>query len=148
MDEKVKSALKSFFAAQGKLHEFGVIGSKHYIDDIAVYLCTEVYGLEPVGKGNKGLGYEGLIGSSRVAVRLTNCPTDTPVRIPAPVTFDELIVVLGPKSWMRPEGIDAEFIFYRLEKEEVLDRFRESNGIYLGDAEVLPVEPDKVVSLG
>ena len=147
MDEKVKSALRDFFAAQGKLHELGVIGSKHYIDDIAVYLCSRIYGMEPVGKGEKGLGYEGLIGTSRVAVRLTNCPTGTPVRIAAPVAFDELIVVLGPNSWMRPEGIDAEFITYRLGKEEVLDRFQESNGIYKGDAGILPAQPDKLVNL-
>lgn len=147
MDERVKAALKSFFTAQGKLHEFGVIGSKHHIDDIAVYLGSDVYGMEPVGKGQKGLGYEGLIGDSKIAVRLTNCPTGTPIRIPAPVTFDELIVVLGPKSWMRPEGIDADFICYRLGKDEVLDRFKESNGMYLGDAGALPAHPDKVLSL-
>jgi hypothetical protein len=147
MDEKVKSALRDFFAAQGKLHELGVIGSKHYIDDIAVYLCSRIYGMEPVGKREKGLGYEGLIGTSRIAVRLTNCPTGTPVRIAAPVAFDELIVVLGPNSWMRPEGIDAEFITYRLGKEEVLDRFQESNGIYTGDAGILPAQPDKLVNL-
>jgi hypothetical protein len=147
MDENVRSALKSFFTAQGKLHELGVIGSKHYIDDIAVYLGSEVYGMEPVEKGQKSLGYEGLIGDSKVAVRLTNCPTGTPIRVPAPVAFDELIVVLGPNSWMRPEGIDGEFICYRLGKDDVLDRFKESNGMCLGDAEALPVEPDKVVSL-
>ncbi len=147
MDEKVKSALRDFFAAQGKLHEFGVIGSKHYIDDIGVYLCSRIYGMEPVGKRGKDPGYEGLIGASRVAVRLTNCPTGTPIRIATPVAFDELIVVLGPNSWMRPEGIDAEFIAYRLGKEEVLERFRESNGIYSGDAEILPAQPDKLLSL-
>ena len=148
MDEKIKLALRNFFAAQGKLHEFGVIGSKHYIDDIAVYLCSRIYGMDPVGKKGKDPGYEGLIGSSRVAVRLTNCPTGTPIRITAPIHFDELIVVLGPNSWMRPEGINAEFICYRLDKEVVLARFRESNGTYSGDAEVLPEHPDKVVSLG
>jgi len=103
--------------------------------------------MEPVGKGQKDLDYEGLIGDSRVAVRLTNCPTGTPIRIAAPVDFDELIVVLGPKSWMRPEGIDAEFICYRLDKDGVLGRFRESNGMYLGDADALPDEPDKLISL-
>ena len=148
MDENVRSALRDFFTAQGKLHEFGVIGSKHYIDDIAVYLGSELYGMEPVEKGQKGLGYDGMIGDSKVAVRLTNCPTGTPVRIPAPVAFDELVVVLGPKSWMRPEGIDAEFICHRLGKEEVLERFQESNGMYLGAVEALPTEPDKVVRLG
>lgn len=147
MDEKVKSALRDFFTAQRKLHEFGVIGSKHYIDDIGVYLCSRIYRLEPVIKKGKDLGYEGLIDTSRIAVRLTNCPTGTPVRIAAPVSFDELIVVLGPNSWMRPEGINAEFITYRLSKEEVLDRFRESNGIYSGDAGILPVQPDKLLSL-
>jgi hypothetical protein len=147
MDDKIKLALRDFFAAQGKLHEFGVIGSKHYIDDIAVYLCSRIYGMEPVGKKGKDIGYEGLIGTSRVAVRLTNCPTGTPVRIAAPVAFDELIVVLGPNSWMRPEGIDGEFIFYRLRKDEVRDRFRESNGIYSGDTEILPAQPDKLLSL-
>ena len=103
--------------------------------------------MEPVIKKGKDLGYEGLIDTSRIAVRLTNCPTGTLVRIAAPVSFDELIVVLGPNSWMRPEGINAEFITYRLSKEEVLDRFRESNGIYAGDAGILPVQPDKLLSL-
>ena len=106
-----------------------------------------IYGMEPVEKGEKGLGYEGLIGTSKVAVRLTNCPTGTPIRISAPVAFDELIVVLGPNSWMRPEGIDDEFITYRLGKKEVLNSFRESNGIYSGDAGILPAQPDKLVNL-
>jgi hypothetical protein len=89
-----------------------------------------------------------MIGDSKVAVRLTNCPTGTPIRVPAPVAFDELIVVLGPNSWMRPEGIGGEFICYRLGKAEVLARFRKVNGMYLGDSGALPAEPDRVVSLG
>jgi hypothetical protein len=147
MDEKVKLALRDFFAAQGQLHELSVIGSKHYIDDIALYLCSTVFGMEPVGKRGKDPGYEGMIDTSKVAVRLTNCPSGTPVRVAAPIAFDELIVVLGPNSWMRPEGTDAEFIFYRLDREEVLDRFRESKGIYSGDAGSLPAQPHKLLSL-
>ena len=147
MDERTKSALRDFFTAQGRLHERGVIGSKHYIDDIAVYLCSAIYGMETVGKGRSDPGYDGTLGTSRIAVRLTNCPTGTPIRIAEPVAFDELIVVLGPNSWMRPEGIDAEFIFYRLGKEEVLDGFQESGGIYSGGVEILPSQPDRLLSL-
>ena len=116
----VWDALHQFFAAQKTLNQLGVIHSRDYIGDIGRYLCRAVYGMQPAEKA----GYDGIVGGSRVLVRINNCPTGTPVRVGAPRNFDELIVVLGPNSWLRPAGAAAGLLFYRFTQQEVLEQFQ------------------------
>jgi len=79
MDKDVSAALGEFFSGQKKLNQLGIIHSRDYIGDIGRYLCQQVYGMEVPG-GRPQPGYDGTIGPSRVAVRINNCPTGTPVR--------------------------------------------------------------------
>ena len=130
MDKDVLEALGRFFSAQRSLNQLGVINSRDYIGDIGRYLCQAVYGME-VAKGRPQPAYDGMIGPSRVAVRINNCPTGTPVRVNEPLDFDELIVILGPHCFLRPQGVASNLIFYRFTPDEVRQRFKATGGGYV-----------------
>jgi len=84
---------------------------------------------------------------SSVAVRLNNCPVGTPVRLAEPFDFDELIVVLGPNCFLRPEGVASDFIFYRFTPEEVRQRFKKTKSGYVGGGGVFDRTYDKVLNI-
>jgi len=146
MDKAVSEALGEFFSGQKKLNQLGVINSRDYIGDIGRYLCQQVYGME-VPRGRPQPGYDGTIGSSRVAVRMNNCPTGTPVRVNEPFEFDELIVVLGPNCFLRPDGVASDFIFYRFTPDATRERFKATNGAYIAGRQVFDRSYDKTLNI-
>ena len=146
MNQETKEALKQFFSAQKKLNQLGVIQSRDYIGDIGRHLCQIVYNLE-LPKSRRQASYDGTIGSSKVQVRINNCPIGTPVRLAEPFEYDELIVVLGPNCFLRPQNIEDDFIFYRFTREEALKRFKTPSGNYIGTRRVFAQGHDKVLSL-
>ena len=146
MDNEAEEALKQFFSAQKKLNQLGIIHSRDYIGDIGRYLCQAVYGMEPV-KSPWQAGYDGTIDSSKVQVRINNCPHGTPVRLAEPAEYDEVIVVLGPNCFLRPENVDGDFIFYRFTREEALKRFKFLSGRYVGGRGTFSQGHDKVLNL-
>ena len=146
MDHETKEALKQFFSSQKELNQLGIIHSRDYIGDIGRYLCQVMYNLE-LPKSPRQLGYDGTIGTSKVQVRINNCPIGTPVRLDDTIEFDELIVVLGPNCKLRPENIEDDFIFYRFIREEALKKFKASSGRYIGGRDTFSQGYDRVLSL-
>ena len=146
MNQETKEALKGFFSAQERLNQLGIIHSRDYIGDIGRYLCQIVYNLE-LSKSRRQASYDGTIGESRVQVRINNCPIGTPVILSEPFEYDELIVVLGPNCFLRPQNIEDDFIFYRFTREEALKRFRTPSGRYTGGRSMFAQGHDKVLSL-
>jgi hypothetical protein len=144
MDRQVREALGQFFAAQRKLNQLGIIHSRDYVGDIARYLCTVVYGMEPAGRR---ASCDGTIGPSRIRVCFNNCPVGHPVKLDEPLEYDEAIVVLGPNSSLRPEGVDAEFILYRFDRDEISARFKTPRGQFVGRRDAFAQGYDRVVSL-
>ena len=108
--------------------------------------CQIAYNLELL-KSPRQADYDGMIGSSRVQVRINNCPIGTPVRLDDTIEFDELIVVLGPNCFLRPENVKGDFIFYRFTREEALKRFKAPSGKYIGGRSVFSQGHDKVLIL-
>jgi len=146
MDKETKEALRQFFSTQKKLNQLGIIHSRDYIGDIGRYLCQDAYGLE-LPKSPRQADYDGMIGTSKVQVRINNCPIGTPVRLAEPFECDELIVVLGPGCFLRPENVEGDFIFYRFTREEALNKFKASSSGYIGGRSTFSEGHDKVLSL-
>ena len=146
MEREIADSLKQFFSAQKRLNELGIIHSRDYIGDIGRHLCQLVYGME-LPKGRPLAAYDGMIGESRVAVRINNCPIGTPVRLMEPLDFDELIVILGPGCFLRPAGVASDFIFYRFSPEQARERFKETKGGYVGGRGAFDRAYDKVLNL-
>lgn len=146
MEREVVQAMKAFLSAQKRLNELGVINSGDYIGDIGRYLCQLAYGLA-IPEGGRPAGYDGMVGSSRVAVRMNNCPVGTVVRVNEPLDFDELIVILGPNCSLRPAGVASDFILYRLRPDEVQQRFKATKGGYVGGSDAFDRNYDKALNL-
>jgi hypothetical protein len=146
MDQEIESALRGFFAAQARLAELGVIHSRDYIGDIARYLCTIVYGLKPK-RSRRPAGYDGTIGAAKTRVLVNNCPTGTKVRLVEPLEFEHLVVVLGPNSTLRPEGLEETFVLYRFTMDEAIERFRTPGGHYIAGKAVFAQGYDRTLSL-
>jgi len=146
MDNEVKEGLSQFFSAQKRLNQLGIINSRDYIGDIGRYLCQAVYNMESV-KNPWQAGYDGMIGTSKVQVSINNCPHGTPVRLAEPAEYDEVIVVLGPNCFLRPQSLHGDFIFYRFTREEALKKFKFSSGRYIGGRSTFAHGHDKVFSM-
>lgn len=146
MNQDTKKALKDFFSGQKKLNQLGIIRSKNYLDDVGKYLCKVMYNLE-LTKSRRQASYDGMIGTSKIQIKINNCPTGTPVRLVEPIKFDELIVVLAPNSFLRPENIQHDFIFYKFTREEALKKFKTSSGNYIGGKKIFSQGYDKNLSL-
>ena len=61
--------------------------------------------------------------------------------------WDELIVVLGPNCFLRPEGTQDDFVFYRFSREEVREAFKAARGSYVSGKSVFSRGHDRVLSL-
>ena len=146
MNQETKEALEQFFSAQKKLNQLGIIHSREYLGDISRYLCQGIYDLELAESGQQA-GYDGMIGTSKIQVRANNCPVGTPVRLNEPFEFDELIVVLAPNCFLRPENFQDEFVFYRFSIEEALKKFRTPSGEYIGGKDLFSQGYDRVLNL-
>jgi hypothetical protein len=124
----------------------GVIHSRDYIGDIARYLCTIVYGFEPK-RSRQPAGYDGTIDTAKTRVQVNNCPTGTKVMLSEPLEFEQLVVVLGPNSTLRPGGLEETFIFYRFSRKEVIERFRTPAGRYVAGKTVFAQGHDRTLGL-
>ncbi len=152
MNQETKEALKEFFSGQVKLNRLGIIQSRDYIGDIGEYLCTVIYDLELPKRGQQTRqapyeGYDGVIGTSKIQVRINNCPLGTPVPLSGPFEYDELIVVLGPNCKLRPDNVQDDFIFYKFTREEALKKFKLPSGKYVGGKSLFSQGHDKVLNL-
>jgi hypothetical protein len=146
MDEETRRALRGFLTAQAKLAQLGVIHSRDYIGDIARYLCAEAYDFEP-RRSRQPAGHDGTIDGVKTRVQVNNCPTGTKVMLGEPLAFEQLVVVLGPNSTLRPEGLEETFICYRFTKEEVIEQFRTPAGRYVAGKTIFAQGYDRTLSL-
>jgi hypothetical protein len=146
MDPETNQALREFLAAQAKLAQMGVIHSRDDIGDIARHLCTLVYGLKPK-RSRQPAGHDGTIGGTRTRVQVNNCPTGTKVMLAEPLEFEQLVVVLGPNSTLRPDGLEETFIFYRFTKEQVSEKFRTPAGHYVAGKGIFAQGYDRTLDL-
>jgi hypothetical protein len=146
MDQEVKRALRGFLAAQVQLAQLGVIHSRDYIGDIAKHLCTVAYGFEP-RRSRQPAGYDGTIGAIKTRVQVNNCPTGTKVMLAGPLEFEQLVVILGPNSTLRPDGLEDTFVLYRFTRQEVIEQFKTPGGRYIAGKRVFAQGYDRTLSL-
>jgi hypothetical protein len=146
MDEETKHALRGFLSTQAKLAQLGVIHSRDYIGDIARYVCAIVYDFEPK-RSRHPAGYDGTIGTVRTRVQINNCPTGTKVMLAEPLEFEQLVVMLGPNSTLRPDGLEETFVLYKYTKKQVIERFKTPGGRYIAGKRVFAQGHDRTLSL-
>jgi hypothetical protein len=112
MTEAQSSAIAQFFAAVERLKSLKVIRSDKYLGDIAEFICKDQFGLELATSGRQP-GYDGHIKNKRIQVKFAG-GSSTTVDCGDPKKYDELFILLGPKSVLRSESKPKGFVAFRI----------------------------------
>jgi len=126
MNPEQASCIDEFFAVVEKLKTLSIIRSHKYLGDIAEFICTSQFGMSLAHSGRQP-GHDGLIGDARVQVKF-NGATSTTVDCGDPDEYDELIVVLGPSSVLRPASRSERYVVYRISSDRVKTKTPHSDG--------------------
>ena len=102
MNDTEKELLRNFFGFTANLIEAGIVRSDKVLGDIAEWLCVKNFDLVLCQSGRHP-GFDGHIGSRRVQVKMHNSPEGNNLSVGKPSAYDELIVVIGPRSKLRIE---------------------------------------------
>ncbi|TGU74578.1 hypothetical protein E4633_03695 [Geomonas terrae] len=129
MTDSEKTLMRAFFHSAEKLYEANIVRSDKLLGDIGEWLCVKRYGLV-LEQSGRHPGYDGLIGNRRVQVKVHNSPEGTNLNVGDPEKYDELIVILGPRSRLRPGSRSFTFHFYRFTAAEVEADMKRSSGYY------------------
>jgi hypothetical protein len=102
-------ALKNYFQGQKSLLSLGVIKGKSPDIEIAQYLANRLFSSKPNRKVlfHNGKGIE--------------------ITFNKPISFSELVVVLGPDSSLRQKGSGEDFLLFRYTQDQVRVRFSMEN---------------------
>ncbi|WP_223481376.1 MULTISPECIES: hypothetical protein [unclassified Pseudomonas] len=133
--------IREFFMCASKLLDAGVVRSDKLLGDIGEWLCVQQYGLL-LEKSGRHPGYDGTIGESRVQVKVHNSPEGTNLNVGNPAKYDELIVVLGPRSRLRVSAELCAFHIYRFSSPEVFSLMKRESGYYCAKKIFASADPD------
>jgi hypothetical protein len=119
MTHDQETAITAFFDAVGKLEQVKVIRSSRFLGDISEFLCAEMFGTSLVSDLRQP-GHDGIQEDRRVQVKFNNSPTGNNINVGNPDKYEELIVVIGPRSKLREiEHGKDEFRFYCFTSDDV-----------------------------
>ena len=143
MLEKHAALIQELFACTSTLLEAGIVRSDKILGDIGEWLCVQKYGLVLESSGRHP-GYDGKIGKSRVQVKVHNSPAGTNLSVGNPEQYDELIVIVGPRSRLRVSEVDATFHVYRFPSAEVKRLMKRNSGHYFAKGILKNSKPDAI----
>lgn len=104
-----------------------MIRSDKVLGDLAEWICVEFYGVSLATSG-RNPGYDGVIGERKVQVKAHNSPKGTNLNVGNPDKYDELIVLIGPRSLLRVGPSGQTFHVYRFTADHVNAHFRRDSG--------------------
>jgi hypothetical protein len=137
-------ALRSFTSAVKELGAAGVTRSHRYLGDIAEFLCADAFGIN-LAKNLREVGYDGHREQIKVQIKY-NGSKKTNVDLGNPLHYQEVYIVLGPESVVRPIFHLAEFLVYRFTSDEVM-HMRTAKGKYSCAKGQLPSAPLKAIHI-
>lgn len=119
MTSDQESALAAFFEAVDRLEKVGIIRSSRFLGDIGEFLCADAFGTV-LAEQLRLPGHDGVHDEKRVQIKFNNSPTGNNINVGNPDNYDELVVVIGPRSKLRESQHEpGEFRFYRFSSTEV-----------------------------
>lgn len=142
MNDAQHDTITQFFAAVEELKRVGVARTDRYLGDIGEFLCSDALAMT-LTKSAREKGYDGHISGEKVQVKYHGGKSTT-VDCGDPSAYARLLVVIGPKSVLRPKGAQGRFLIYQLTPQEVR-RLKKGNGKYLCLKSNLPREPALVL---
>ncbi|UMY49291.1 DUF6998 domain-containing protein [Pseudomonas azotoformans] len=143
-----ESALAAFFKAVDRLEEVGVIRSSRFLGDIGEFLCADAFGTVLVEELRQP-GHDGVHDEKRVQIKFNNSPTGNNINLGNPEKYDEVVVVIGPRSKLREsEHQPGEFRFYRFSSSEVRPWRTGNNNFYCAKERIVNCTNKHVIRSG
>ncbi|WP_230432166.1 hypothetical protein [Plesiomonas shigelloides] len=146
MDMNVKKAITDFFTSVEKLKDLGVIRSDKYLGDLGEYISKHFYAIELAQSGRQE-GYDGTDAGGLVQVKYHGSSTRTNIDLGNPSEYDNLLVVLGPNSFLRDPGNAGDFLIYRMPSAQVRNYRQGSSSTYSCGKVAFSRAPDNVLNL-
>lgn len=100
MDITKKQLISEFFTVVLKLNDAGIVRSDKLLGDIGKWRCVKSYGLV-LAESGRNKGFDGCIGDNKIQVKVHSAPIGTNVSVGNPDKYDELIILVGPRSRLR-----------------------------------------------
>lgn len=118
MNEEQKEAIRDFFKSTEVLKNTGVIRSSSYTGDIAEFICADKLSIT-LAESQREKGLDGVDSAGRkVQIKYHGGKSGTNIIMNSysEGDFDDLVVVLGPESRIRPESLPPNtFVIYKIE---------------------------------
>jgi hypothetical protein len=127
-----KRLLRGFFQSMSDLVAANIVRSDKILGDIGEWLCAQRFGVSLCQSGRHP-GFDGLIAEKRIQIKIHNSPEGTNLSVGDANSYDELMVVIGPRSRLRAQVKDASsnsFLIYRFTSDEVRSLMKRSSGHY------------------
>ena len=145
MTEEQILLIQNFRDSIKSLKSSGVIRSHRYLGDLGEFLCADAFGIN-LSDNLRERGHDGMLGNSRVQIKYHG-GSSTTANLGQPCQYDEVFIVLGPDSVLRPSNYCQDFLIYQLTSEAVTS-FRSESGMYHCTSGRLPENPSHCISLG
>jgi len=129
MDATEKKIIRGYFKAVEKLQDKNIIRSDKVLGDLGEWICVDKFGLV-LEESGRHPGYDGKINGEKVQVKVHNSPEGTNLSVGNPEKYNQLIVLIGPRSKLRIEERDDSFHVYRFSSAEVENTMSRSSGYY------------------
>lgn len=120
-------AIEDFYKATDRLRALNVIRSDRFLGDIAEFLVASKLQLK-LTDNKRERGYDGTSDNTKIEVKYNGGSSNT-VNCGRPESYDELVVVLGPKSALRDKSLSDPYLFYRIPTSVVALKARHADGV-------------------
>lgn len=108
MTEEEAQAIGEFYAAVDRLKSLKIVRSDKYLGDIAEFLAKSELGMT-IAESQRQEGYDGHIGERKLQVKYSGGTSNT-VDAGDPSAYDDLVIILGPQSVLRPDKLSDPYV--------------------------------------
>ena len=118
LESERKEKLCQFYKLIKKKKKENIIRSDNIFGDIGEFFCTQVYPDLKLVPSKTNPGYDATENGKKIQIKFSDSCDARNIHVGNPNNYNELIVVLGPKSIHRYTGEDDsrhnKILFYRL----------------------------------
>src|SRR5258708_5341602 len=111
------AAINKFLRSGAELRQQRIVRSHRSLGDLGEFLCADAFAID-LATNLRQVGHDGLRDQLRAQIKYHGGKSTT-VDLGDPAHYDEVYVVLGPDSIIRPDGYAEEFLIYQLSASEV-----------------------------
>lgn len=129
MEYEEKNLIREYFDVVSRMQDNGIVRSDKVLGDLGEWICSQEFNLKLETSGRHP-GYDGKIGNETVQVKVHNSPKGTNLSVGNPDRYQQLIILIGPRSRLRIGERNESFHVYRFSSSDVVRLMKRTTGHY------------------